>query len=137
MSEPTDAAADSVPGPRTTPVTLPSSAPSGLTEAGPDVAVSESEPGTAPKTAAPEPQMRYVDLTGSREAAGRSIRMRDMARRLPQLVRRSLALAWQVDQRATIGLLLCQAVAGVMQALGLESRKRLADGLPTNFKASR
>ncbi|MFJ2500422.1 ABC transporter ATP-binding protein [Streptomyces sp. NPDC087539] len=63
--------------------------------------------------------MRYVDLTGSREAAGRSIRMRDMARRLPQLVRRSLALAWQVDRRATIGLLLCQAVAGVMQALGL------------------
>ncbi|MFE9975172.1 ABC transporter ATP-binding protein [Streptomyces hirsutus] len=63
--------------------------------------------------------MRYVDLTGSREAAGRSIRMRDMARRLPQLVRRSLALAWRVDRRATVGLLLCQAVAGVMQALGL------------------
>ncbi|MCM2579731.1 ABC transporter ATP-binding protein [Streptomyces meridianus] len=63
--------------------------------------------------------MRYVDLTGSREAAGRSIRMRDMASRLPQLVRRSLALAWRVDRRATIGLLLCQAVAGVMQALGL------------------
>ncbi|MEU0526178.1 ABC transporter ATP-binding protein [Streptomyces niveus] len=63
--------------------------------------------------------MRYVDLTGSREAAGRSIRMRDMARRLPQLVRRSLALAWRVDRRATIGLLVCQAAAGVMQALGL------------------
>ncbi|MGW7417787.1 ABC transporter ATP-binding protein [Streptomyces sp. NPDC054863] len=63
--------------------------------------------------------MRYVDLTGSREAAGRSIRMRDMARRLPRLVRRSLALAWQVDRRATVGLLLCQIAAGVMQALGL------------------
>ncbi|MEU8540294.1 ABC transporter ATP-binding protein [Streptomyces sp. NPDC048717] len=63
--------------------------------------------------------MRYVDLTGSREAAGRSIRMRDMARRLPQLVRRSLVLAWKVDRRATFGLLLCQAVSGVMQALGL------------------
>ncbi|MEV7794125.1 ABC transporter ATP-binding protein [Streptomyces sp. NPDC087512] len=63
--------------------------------------------------------MRFVDLTGSREAAGRSIRMRDMARRLPRLVRRSLALAWRVDPRATIGLLLCQAAAGVMQALGL------------------
>ncbi|WP_374192132.1 ABC transporter ATP-binding protein, partial [Streptomyces sp. MBT33] len=65
------------------------------------------------------PEMRYVDLTGSREAAGRSIRMRDMARRLPQLVRRSLALAWRVDRKATTGLLLCQTVAGVMQALGL------------------
>ncbi|MFI0264018.1 ABC transporter ATP-binding protein [Streptomyces sp. NPDC017056] len=45
--------------------------------------------------------------------------MRDMARRLPQLVRRSLALAWRVDRRATVGLLLCQTAAGVMQALGL------------------
>ncbi|MFV2117509.1 ABC transporter ATP-binding protein [Streptomyces sp. Act-28] len=63
--------------------------------------------------------MRYVDLTGSREAAGRSIRMRDMARRLPRLVRRSLVLAWRVDRRATTGLLLCQAAAGVTQALGL------------------
>ena len=45
--------------------------------------------------------------------------MRDMARRLPQLVRRSLALAWRVDRRATVGLLLCQAASGVMQALGL------------------
>ncbi|WP_030021730.1 ABC transporter ATP-binding protein [Streptomyces monomycini] len=63
--------------------------------------------------------MRYVDLTGRRETAGRSIRMRDMARRLPQLVRRSLALAWRVDRRATVGLLLCQTAAGVMQAVGL------------------
>ncbi|MFD7667424.1 ABC transporter ATP-binding protein [Streptomyces sp. NPDC059788] len=63
--------------------------------------------------------MRYIDLTGSREAAGRSIRMRDMARRLPRLVRRSLDLAWRVDRRATVGLLLCQVAAGVMQALGL------------------
>ncbi|MFI7103525.1 ABC transporter ATP-binding protein [Streptomyces sp. NPDC050161] len=63
--------------------------------------------------------MQYVDVTGSREAAGRSIRMRDMARRLPRLVRRSLALAWRVDRAATVGLLLCQTVSGVMQALGL------------------
>ncbi|MCX4967326.1 ABC transporter ATP-binding protein/permease [Streptomyces sp. NBC_00654] len=63
--------------------------------------------------------MQFVDLTGSREAAGRSIRLRDMARRLPRLVRRSLELAWRVDRHATTGLLLCQATAGVMQALGL------------------
>ncbi len=68
---------------------------------------------------APTPLMRYVDLSGSKEAAGRTIRMRDMARRLPVLVRRSLALAWRVDRRATVGLLACQAGAGVMQALGL------------------
>ncbi|MFD7923735.1 ABC transporter ATP-binding protein [Streptomyces sp. NPDC059740] len=63
--------------------------------------------------------MRYVDLTGSREAAGRSIRLIDMARRLPRLVRRSLGLAWQVDRAAAVGLLVCQATAGVMQAMGL------------------
>lgn len=93
MRGPTDASADSVPGPRTAPA-APDASPAG-------------------------PQMRFVDVTGSREAAGRSIRMRDMARRLPQLVRRSLSLAWRVDRRATVGLVLCQSVSGVMQALGL------------------
>ena len=119
MSEPTDAATDDVPGPRATPVASPSPQSSVRPRSGPDVAPSETGTGAAPKAATPEPQMRYVDLTGSREAAGRSIRMRDMARRLPQLVRRSLALAWQIDRRATMGLLLCQSIAGVMQALGL------------------
>lgn len=104
MSESGDAPTEGVPGPRTTP-------PAPVAEPAP-----VPEPAPAP---VPEPEMRYVDLTGSREAAGRSIRMRDMARRLPQLVRRSLALAWRVDRRATVGLLVCQAAAGVMQALGL------------------
>lgn len=103
MSESTDPSNNGVPGPRTAYET-PSVPPA---------------PPTGGPGAAEEPQMRYVDLTGSREAAGRSIRMRDMARRLPQLVRRSLALAWRVDRRATTGLLLCQAAAGVLQALGL------------------
>lgn len=104
MSEPTDESAESVPGPRTT-----TASPTATPELG----------GAAHHAPASGAQMRFVDLTGSREAAGRSIRMRDMARRLPQLVRRSLALAWQVDRRATVGLLLCQTVTGVMQALGL------------------
>lgn len=101
MSEPTHDSADGVPGPRTT------------------AAPSTSSDAATPGEAAAEQQMRFVDVTGSREAAGRSIRMRDMARRLPQLVRRSLALAWRVDRRATVGLLLCQVITGVMQALGL------------------
>ncbi|TJZ57514.1 ABC transporter ATP-binding protein [Streptomyces piniterrae] len=63
--------------------------------------------------------MQFVDQTGSREAAGRRIRLVDMARRLPQLVRRSIALAWSIDRWAALGLLLCQAAAGAMQALGL------------------
>lgn len=85
----------------------------------PPAASPQAAPGAGAEQNSPVPEMRYVDLTGSREAAGRSIRMRDMARRLPQLVRRSLALAWRVDRKATTGLLLCQTVAGVMQALGL------------------
>ncbi|MGW0670985.1 ABC transporter ATP-binding protein, partial [Streptomyces sp. NPDC002746] len=103
MSESTDESTGSVPGPRPTP----------------PAPASGHATATGPEQASAVPEMRYVDLTGSREAAGRSIRMRDMARRLPQLVRRSLALAHRVDRRATIGLLLCQTAAGVMQALGL------------------
>lgn len=108
MSESTDETAETVPGPRPTP--LPPAPPA---------ASPQAAPGAGAEQNSPVPEMRYVDLTGSREAAGRSIRMRDMARRLPQLVRRSLALAWRVDRKATTGLLLCQTVAGVMQALGL------------------
>ncbi|MFG3259477.1 ABC transporter ATP-binding protein [Streptomyces sp. NPDC048172] len=63
--------------------------------------------------------LRFVDPTGSRERAGRSIRTVDMARRLPALVRRSLGLAWRVDKRAAVGLLVCQVASGALQALGL------------------
>jgi len=108
MSSATGESADSVPEPRATAPTESAGSP------GPSNARQDSAPEPGAR-----PQMRYVDLTGSREAAGRSIRLRDMARRLPQLVRRSLALAWQVDRPATVGLLVCQAVGGVMQALGL------------------
>ncbi|WP_212912218.1 ABC transporter ATP-binding protein [Streptomyces sp. TS71-3] len=63
--------------------------------------------------------MRFVDRTGSRERAIRQIRLLDMARRLPQLVRRSVALAWSIDPWAALGLLVCQALSGALQALGL------------------
>ncbi|WP_248843817.1 hypothetical protein, partial [Streptomyces albus] len=54
-------------------------------------ASARTEPAAGSGAAATE--LRFVDVTGSREAAGRSIRLLDMARRLPQLVRRSLGLA--------------------------------------------
>ncbi|MGW8378300.1 ABC transporter ATP-binding protein [Streptomyces sp. ODS28] len=63
--------------------------------------------------------MRFSDPTGRKAAAGRSIRLVDMAKRLPSLVRRSVALAWQVDRWAAVGLLTCQVAAGAMQAMGL------------------
>jgi ATP-binding cassette subfamily B protein len=47
------------------------------------------------------------------------ITTRAMARRLPQLVRRSLGLAWRVDRKAVVGLLVCQALSGFFEAFGL------------------
>ncbi|MFE5326206.1 ATP-binding cassette domain-containing protein [Embleya sp. NPDC056575] len=44
---------------------------------------------------------------------------RSMARRLPSLIRRTFALAWEVDRTAVVWLLACQLVSGVSAALGL------------------
>ncbi|WP_344522959.1 ABC transporter ATP-binding protein [Streptomyces albiaxialis] len=76
-------------------------------------------PEQKPRKPEGDEDLRFVDPTGSRERAGRSIRTVDMARRLPALVRRSLGLAWRVDKRAAVGLLVCQAASGAIQALGL------------------
>lgn len=146
MSEPSDASARGVPGPRTAPQhTGPRPADSGPQHGGPQqgdgqrtdaqpvdaqpvdaqpvdaqpVDAKDSGAQSAERSAPPSGGLRYVDVTGSREAAGRSIRLVDMARRLPQLVRRSLQLAWRVDRAATVGLLACQSVSGVLQAMGL------------------
>ncbi|WP_179165909.1 hypothetical protein [Streptomyces sp. Amel2xC10] len=50
-----------------------------------------------------------------------------MAKRLPQLIRRSLALGWQVDRAAVIALLGVQLLSGVLEALGL----RATTGVPS------
>ncbi|GAA4891765.1 ABC transporter ATP-binding protein [Streptomyces coeruleoprunus] len=42
-----------------------------------------------------------------------------MARRLPQLVRRAFTLAWKVDRRAVVALLVCQAASAFLEAFGL------------------
>ncbi|MFB6991761.1 hypothetical protein [Streptomyces sp. NPDC056304] len=76
MSEPTDALADSVPGPRPTPAATAPSAPA------PSAAASAPAPAPAPK-----PQMRYVDVTGSREAAGRGYRISKVLRQAQGLLR--------------------------------------------------
>ncbi len=121
MSEPTDASSGSIPQPRITAPAGPT-APSRPTTAPArphrkQDASARTEPAAGSGAAATE--LRFVDVTGSREAAGRSIRLLDMARRLPQLVRRSLGLAWRVDRPATVGLLACQTLSGVVQAMGL------------------
>lgn len=64
MSEPTDASAERVPGPRTTPP-IP-----GRPRGGPGT-LPEAESGSVSRTTVREPQLRFVDATGSREAADR------------------------------------------------------------------
>ncbi|MFC9488396.1 ABC transporter, partial [Streptomyces hydrogenans] len=64
-----------------------------------------------------EEEFRFQDE--SRLRAGEQMTTATMARRLPSLVRRSLAMAWQVDRGATAGLLACQIGSGVLAALGL------------------
>ncbi|MGK5546369.1 ABC transporter ATP-binding protein [Streptomyces sp. URMC 127] len=44
---------------------------------------------------------------------------RAMGRRLPRLVRKALGLAWRVDRRAVLTLLVCQLLSGAFEAFGL------------------
>lgn len=64
-------------------------------------------------------ELRLVIPGDRREDAGDAITLRAMARRLPQLVRRALGMAWHVDRNAVVALLVCQALSGVLEALGL------------------
>ncbi|MCZ1013767.1 ATP-binding cassette domain-containing protein [Streptomyces albulus] len=81
--------------------------------------VRKEKPAAVAGAATSGEELQYVDRTGSRERAARQIRLVDMARRLPQLVRRSVALAWRTDRAAALGLLVCQVASGALQALGL------------------
>ncbi|WP_425506614.1 ABC transporter ATP-binding protein [Streptomyces rectiverticillatus] len=70
---------------------------------------------------------------------------RAMSRRLPQLVRKALNLAWRVDRRAVLTLLVCQVLSGAFEAFGLlatsstitalitsgQIEDRLVDALPS------
>jgi ATP-binding cassette subfamily B protein len=69
---------------------------------------------------------------------------RSMVRRLPSLIRRTMALAWAVDRRTVLVLLACQIVSGASGALGLlattqaisvliattQDTSRLSEGIP-------
>ncbi|GLW58552.1 ATP-binding cassette domain-containing protein [Kitasatospora phosalacinea] len=64
-------------------------------------------------------ELRYSFPGDKRATAGASISTTTMVRRLPQLIRRSLALAWHADPRSTLLLLLAQAASGVFGAVAL------------------
>lgn len=66
-----------------------------------------------------EEELGYQLDGDSRLRAGRTLTTRRMARKLPQLIVRSLSLAWRADRASVVGLLVCQLVSGVSQAFGL------------------
>ncbi len=68
---------------------------------------------------AEQDDLRIVEEGDEYTAQLKSLTLRQMARRLPQLTGGSVALAWKVDRRSTVGLLGCQVVSGVAEATGL------------------
>ncbi|MER5638129.1 ATP-binding cassette domain-containing protein [Kitasatospora sp. NPDC002227] len=64
-------------------------------------------------------EMHFVHPTADQADAVSVMTPRQMRRRLPRLVGRVFVLAWQVDRRGALALLVCQAVSGLLAALGL------------------
>nr|WP_244190688.1 hypothetical protein [Streptomyces caeruleatus] len=69
-------------------------------------------------------ELKFVIPGDRRIEAANAITTRSMAKRLPQLIRRSLALGWQVDRAAVIALLGVQLLSGVLEAFGLMATTR-------------
>ncbi|MGW4895887.1 ATP-binding cassette domain-containing protein [Kitasatospora sp. NPDC004240] len=78
----------------------------------------EQQPPT-PEPAEHDEEFRARIIGDKRVEAGESVSTGAMLRRMPQLVRRALALAWAADARATALLLVCQALSGVFGAIAL------------------
>ncbi|MGW0660159.1 ATP-binding cassette domain-containing protein [Streptodolium elevatio] len=64
-------------------------------------------------------ELRYVGSAGDTEEALRQVTTRAMAARLPRLIAQALRLAWAADPRASAALLVCQVLAGILEAFGL------------------
>ncbi len=73
---------------------------------------------TAEATERPNEQLRFRSRTLA-VLERRPLTAQAMRRRLPQLVRKALSLAWRVDRRAVMALLACQVMSGVSEAFGL------------------
>ncbi|MFC4608406.1 ABC transporter ATP-binding protein [Streptomyces maoxianensis] len=73
---------------------------------------------TADTTEKPSEELRFRSA-GLTALENSPVTTRAMTRRLPQLVRKALSLAWRVDQRAVVALLVCQALSGFLEAFGL------------------
>ncbi|MEY9846151.1 ATP-binding cassette subfamily B protein [Streptacidiphilus sp. BW17] len=76
-----------------------------------------------------EEALRWQMAGDNRIAAGQSMTTGAMVRRLPELMRRALALGWQIDRTALVVLLTCQVVSGVLGAFGLLATTRTLTAL--------
>lgn len=74
---------------------------------------------SATGTEQPDEQLKFFAQGDRRIEVGNAITTRSMARRLPQLMRRSFTLGCQVDRNSVIVLLTCAVVSGVLEAFGL------------------
>ncbi|MFF7632949.1 ATP-binding cassette domain-containing protein [Kitasatospora sp. NPDC008050] len=92
----------------------PEAAPDAEPEAAPD-----AEPEAAPDAQEHAEEFRARFPGNYRANAEQSMSVLAMLRRLPQLVRRALSLAWAADRTATALLLTCQLLSGVFGALAL------------------
>ncbi|MEU6933555.1 ABC transporter ATP-binding protein [Streptomyces sp. 2RAF24] len=123
---------------------MPSDSDSDSNSAGIGIGESADPAESVTDSAPPTEQYRYVQ---PKLAAldGKSTSPWVMVRRLPQLVRKGLALGWRVDRRAVTVLLSCQALSAVLEAAGLvatgstitslvsagDIHERLAEALPS------
>ncbi|MFC1418754.1 ATP-binding cassette domain-containing protein [Streptacidiphilus cavernicola] len=68
--------------------------------------------------------LKWVHPGGDSDDIPTVLNGRDMRRRLPRLVHHTFALAWQVDPRSALVLIVCQVVSGLLSALGLFATTR-------------
>ncbi|MFI9363459.1 ABC transporter ATP-binding protein [Kitasatospora sp. NPDC053057] len=72
-----------------------------------------------PTNTTPSEELKFQHPGGDVPEIAESMTARNMARRLPSLMRRTLGLAWRVDRGAITALLICQAISGLLGAFGL------------------
>ncbi|GAA4960970.1 ABC transporter ATP-binding protein [Yinghuangia aomiensis] len=84
--------------------------------------------GSEAETASPELAAEELKFSfrGLREESDirKAISIRSIGGRLPQLIRRSLTLAWRVDRRAVVLLLTFQVLSALLEAFGLLATTR-------------
>jgi ATP-binding cassette subfamily B protein len=78
-----------------------------------------TEPADEDKEQPSSEELTFTFLADDEERMARRLTGRHLGSRLPRLIVRSFALAWDVDRRSVVALLACQWVSGLSGALGL------------------